>query len=40
MDKFLDLGTEKESKMFHKLHVLRMNEDFLDRVCGLGSEMM
>ena len=24
--------------MFHKLHVLGMNEDLWDRVCGLGSE--
>ena len=23
---------------FHKLHVLGMNDDFWDRVCGLGSE--
>ena len=24
--------------MFHKLHVLAMNDDLWDRVCGLGSE--
>ena len=36
--KLSDSGKQEEDKTFHKLHVLVMNDDFLDRVCGLGSE--
>ena len=32
------LGKEEEGKSFHKLHVLGMNDDLWDRVCGVGSE--
>ena len=47
--KFIDLRFERwqvvrvgkeEGKTFHKLHVLRMNGDLWDRVCGLGSETL
>ena len=36
--KLLDSGKQEEGKIFHKLHVLGMNDDLLDTVCGLGSE--
>ena len=29
---------QEEIKTFHKLHVLGMNDDLWDRVCGLSSE--
>ena len=35
--KLLDSG-KQEGKTFHKLHVLGMNDDFWDRVRGLGSQ--
>ena len=28
---------QEESETFHKLHVLGMNYDLRDKVCGLGS---
>ena len=31
-DNLLVLGKEKESKIFHKLHVLRMNDDLWNNV--------
>ena len=36
--KLKDSGQQEEGKKFHKLHVLGMNDDLQDRVCGLGSE--
>ena len=30
---------KEESKMFHKLHVLGMNDDLWDRVHGYGSKI-
>ena len=36
--KLYDTGKQDESKTFYKLHVLGMNDDLWDRVCGLGSE--
>ena len=38
--KLLDSGKQEEGKMFHKLHVLGMNDDLWDRVCGLDSETL
>ena len=32
--KFEDSGKQKEGKMFHKLHVLGMNDELQDRVAG------
>ena len=32
------MGKEEEGRKFHKLHVLRMNDDFWDRGRGLGNE--
>ena len=32
-----DSGKEEESKTFHELHVLGMNDDLWDRVRGVGS---
>ena len=29
---------KEESKTCHELHVLRMNNDLRDKVCGSGSE--
>ena len=37
--KLQDSGKEEEGKMSNELHVLGMNDDFWDRVCGLGSEI-
>ena len=37
-DKLQDSGKQVKSKTFYKLHVLGMNDDLGDRVCGLGSE--
>ena len=34
----VDLRKEEESKMFHKLHVLGIKDDFWDRVCELGKQ--
>ena len=33
-----DSGKQEGGKTFSKLHVLGMNDDLLDSVCGLGSE--
>ena len=37
-DKLYDSGKQEEGKMFHKLHVLGMNDDLWDKICILGSE--
>ena len=37
-DKLYNSGIKDESKTFHVLQVLGMNEDLWDRVWGLGSE--
>ena len=31
---------ESKRKTFHRLHVLGMNDDWWDRVCGLGSDTL
>ena len=36
--KLQDSGKQEEGKTFEKLHVLGINDDFWDRVRGLGSE--
>ena len=36
--KLCDSGKKEEGKTFHKLHVLGMNDDLWNKVCGLGSE--
>ena len=36
--KLKNSGKQEEGKTFHKLHVLGINDDLWDRVCGLGSE--
>ena len=36
--KLQDSGKQEEGKMFHKLHVLGINDDLWDTVCGEGSE--
>ena len=36
--KLSDSGKQEEGKTFHNLHVLGMNDDLWDEVCGLGSE--
>ena len=33
-----DSGKKEESKTFHKLHVLGMNDNLWHRVCGVDSE--
>ena len=35
-----DSGKQEEGKTFRKLHVLGMNDDLWDKVCGLGSETL
>ena len=37
-DTFYDSGKEDDGKTFYVLQVLEMNEDFWDKVRGLGSE--
>ena len=34
-----DSGKQSEGKMLHELHVLGTNDDFWDKVHGLGSEL-
>ena len=36
--KLQDSGKEEEGKMSNELHVLGINDDFWDKVRGLGSE--
>ena len=31
-------GQQECGKTFHELHILGMNEDLRDRICGVGSE--
>ena len=38
--KLEDSGKEVEGKTFHKLHVLGMNDDWWDRIQGLGSKLV